>query len=285
MNTQNFIRATALRLGELAPSLVTAAVRDRLVHPRRLTPRAWEKPAAESARRVTFRFGLSGLRWGDRGPVVLALHGWEGRATQFRYLAEAIVQSGRTLIALDAPAHGQSPGRTAHPRLFAEALSEVAAEITAERGNLETVIGHSMGAGAAAYALAQGLPAERAVLIAGPSSFEAVVRGAAAYAGLGPRATRHLLRSMESFTGIAPEALDVARLASTVDIPVLVVHDREDAFVDFRHAQRFMDSLPDGRLIETQGLGHWRVLTDARTVSRIAGFIAHRAASELQRAA
>lgn len=285
MNTQSFIRNATRTLGEIAPGLVTPPVQDRLVHPRRLALRDWEQAAVASARRLTFRFGLSGLRWGDRGPVVLALHGWEGRATQFRYLAEAIVKSGRTLIALDAPAHGHSPGRTAHPRLFAEALIEVAAEITAECGNLETVIGHSMGAGAAAYALANGLPAERAVLIAGPSSFEAVVRGAASVAGLGPRATRHLLRSMESFTGIAPEALDVARLASIVDIPVLVVHDREDAFVDFRHAQRFMRTLPDGRLIDTQGLGHWRVLTDANTVARIAGFIAHDASFKVQRAA
>lgn len=277
MNTRSLVRSATLVLGEIAPSLVVSPVVDRLVHPRRHAIRDWEKPAAEIARRVTFRSGLSGLRWGDRGPIVLALHGWEGRATQFRYVAEAIVRSGRTLIALDAPGHGGSPGHVAHPRLFAESLLDVAAEITAEAGRIETVIGHSMGAGAVAYALTQGLEVERAALIAGPSSFGLVVRGAAAMAGLGPRATRQVLRAMENRTGIAPDALDVARLAASVDIPVLVVHDREDAFVDFRHARRFVKYVPDVRLIETQGLGHWKVLTDAATVARIAGFVAHRA--------
>lgn len=285
MKTRSLLRSATLVLGEIAPSLVAAPVVSRLVHPRRHAIRDWEKPAAEIAQRVTFRSGLSGLRWGDRGPVVLALHGWEGRATQFRYIAEAIVRSGRTLIALDAPGHGGSPGHVAHPRLFAESLLDVAVEITAEAGRIETVIGHSMGAGATAYALAQGLPAERAVLIAGPSSFGIVVRAAATMAGLGPRATRQVLRAMENRTGIAPDAFDVARLASSVEIPVLIVHDREDAFVDFRHAQCYVEHVPDVRLIETRGLGHWRVLTDADTVARIAGFVAHRAPEAFKKAA
>lgn len=285
MDSHTLFRTATRVLGEIAPGLVAAPVVDRLIHPRRLSIRDWERPAAEVAQRVTFRSGLSGLRWGDRGPIVLALHGWEGRATQFRYIAEAVVRSGRTLIALDAPGHGGSPGHVAHPGLFAESLIDVAAEITAEAGQLETVIGHSMGAGATAYALAQGLPVERAVLISGPSSFEAVVRSAAEMAGLGPRATQRVLRAMEDHTGLAPELLDVASLSARVEIPVLVVHDRDDAFVDFHHAQRFVSHVPDVRLIQTHGLGHWRVLTDSATVARIAGFIAHSAPVELGRAA
>lgn len=262
--------------GEVAPAIVTAPVVDRLLHPRRLPMRDWEKPALAVARRVGFRSGLSGLRWGDgTGPVVLAIHGWEGRATHFRFVGEALQRAGHTLIALDGPAHGASPGHVAHPRLFAEAMIDAAAEIATERGRVHAVIGHSMGAGAASFALSQGLEADRAVLIAGPSAYEAVVRGAAGLAGLGPRATRHLLRAMENRTGVAPEDLDVARGLRDVDLPVLVVHDRDDTFVDFAHAQRFLSFLPDARLRETHGLGHWRVLTDPVTVEAITDFVAH----------
>lgn len=275
MDKSKWIRGSARVIGEIAPGFAASRVVRALMHPRRLQPRDWERPASEVAHRVQFRSGLSGLRWGDRGPIVLALHGWEGRATQFRYMAEAIVRTGRTLIALDGPAHGASPGHVAHPRLFADALMDVAAEITAEAGTLETVVGHSMGAAATAYALSQGLSAERAVLIAGPSSYEAVVRGAATFAGLGRRATRRVLRLVQDRIGIAPEALDVARHSGSVDIPVLVLHDRDDAVVPFRNAQRYMKYLRDARLMETTGLGHSRILTDADTVLRIAGFIAH----------
>lgn len=275
---------SAIRLaGEVAPSIVTAPVLDRLLHPRRLPMRDWEKPALADTRRVTFRSGLSGLRWGDgRGSVVLAIHGWEGRATHYRYLGEALQRRGSSLLALDGPAHGASPGHVAHPRLFAEAMIDAAAEIATERGRVHAVIGHSMGAGAVSYALSQGLQADRAVLIAGPSAYEMVVRGAAGIAGLGRRATRHLLRAMENRTGVAPEDLDVARGLQDLDLPTLVVHDRDDTFVDFSHAQRFMSFLSDGRLHETRGLGHWRVLTDPATVAATADFVVHPA--EVRRA-
>lgn len=266
--------------GEVAPSIVTAPVLDRLLHPRRLAMRDWEKPALETARRISFRSGLSGLRWGDgTGPVVLAIHGWEGRATHFRFVGEALERAGFSLLALDGPAHGASPGRVAHPRLFAEALSDAAVEVATERGGVHAVIGHSMGAGAVSYALSQGLAADRAVLISGPSGYAPVVRGAAGMAGLGPRATHHLLRAVQNRIGVAPEDIDVTRGLRDLDLPVLIVHDREDTFVDFSHAQRFMSHLPDARLRETHGLGHWRVLTDPVTVEAIADFVAHPAAA------
>ena len=271
MNTTPLLRTATRLVGELAPAWVADPIRHRLTHPRRHAPRPWETEGSIAAQRISFRFGLGGLRWGQAGPVVLALHGWEGRASQYRRIAEAVVATGRQLIALDAPAHGDSPGDEAHPALFAEALIEAATEIR----DVETVIGHSMGAGATAYALARGLSVERAVLIAGPSSFEDVVRQASRHAGLGPRAERRLMQEMESRTGLAPAALDIAQIAPRIEIPTLVVHDEEDVLVRFSHAQRIAAALPDARLLRTQGLGHWRVLTDPPTVAQIAGFIAH----------
>ena len=72
----------------------------------------WEREAADTARRVSFRFGLSGLRWGESGPVALMLHGWAGRPTQFASLVPPLLAAGRQVIALDAPGHGESPGQT-----------------------------------------------------------------------------------------------------------------------------------------------------------------------------
>lgn len=283
MNTEHFSSMTRRWVGELFPDRVAAQVAHRLTHPRRLAPRDWEQVGA--AQRVHFRFGLSGLRWGAHGPIVLALHGWEGRASQFRFIAEALVQRGYRVMALDAPAHGQSPGHVAHPRLFAEALIEVAAEINAEAGGVEAVIGHSMGAGAAAYALAQGLSVQRAVLIAGPSSFEQVVRGAVSLAGFGARAARHTLEQMQDRTGLAASALDLAQWARHIEVPSLIVHDQDDGMVAFAHALRLAQGLPDARIHATRGLGHWRVLTDGATVTHIADFLAHGAALPLAQAA
>ncbi|MDT1028360.1 alpha/beta hydrolase, partial [Pseudomonas paraeruginosa] len=73
-------------------------------------PKDWERPLLASSARVTLRFGLSAWRWGE-GPAVLLLHGWGGRPTQFAHLSEQLVGAGYCVFALDAPAHGRSPGR------------------------------------------------------------------------------------------------------------------------------------------------------------------------------
>lgn len=114
-----------------------------------------------NARRVTFRFGLSGQRWGESGPVVLLVAGAERWAPVLTQLIEPLVASGRQVIALDDPTETSRDGGDRCTE-FALAIGEAAVELR----ELEAVVGHALGAAAAALALTRGLPAERAVLIA-----------------------------------------------------------------------------------------------------------------------
>jgi alpha-beta hydrolase superfamily lysophospholipase len=114
-----------------------------------------------NARPITFRFGLTGRRWGERGPVVLLVHGAERAPATFAQLADPLVASGRQVILLDDPT-GAGPDGADRVTEFALAIGEAAVEIR----ELEAVVGHALGAAAVALALKQGLPAERAVLIA-----------------------------------------------------------------------------------------------------------------------
>mgnify|MGYP006208483171 FL=1 len=84
------IRPLGRLLGNLFPDLAAEVARHVATRPmgRR------RRPDPEGAEPVTFRFGLAGLRWGNSGPTVLALHGWEGRAAQFRGLGERLASRG-----------------------------------------------------------------------------------------------------------------------------------------------------------------------------------------------
>ncbi|WP_146909020.1 alpha/beta fold hydrolase [Arenimonas daejeonensis] len=86
-------------------------------------------------------------------------------------LRERLAARGYQLIALDAPAHGRSPGAEADPVVFADALQEVAAEL----GPLHAVVGHSMGGASALYALSRGLDSGRSVAIAAPAGLAGVL--------------------------------------------------------------------------------------------------------------
>ncbi|MBK8857246.1 MAG: alpha/beta fold hydrolase [Opitutaceae bacterium] len=90
---------------------------------------------------------LAAWQWGDDArPLVLLVHGWEGRGSQLGAFAAPLVSAGFKVVAFDAPAHGDSPGEETNIRLLTEALQ------TAVRlyGPLHAVIGHSWGAAGAA---------------------------------------------------------------------------------------------------------------------------------------
>lgn len=161
MTTLSWIRGVNGTLGRLAPEHVAGKMRRAFMTPRNLPPRDWELPVLASAERITLRFGLSALRWGQ-GPTVLLMHGWEGRPTQFAALIETLVQAGHTVVSLEGPGHGRSPGEQANVVLFARALLEAAAELPP----LRAVIGHSMGGASVLLALQMGLRTEAAVSIA-----------------------------------------------------------------------------------------------------------------------
>src|SRR5437879_13300304 len=108
MNRLSVLRAVNAAASRVTPELSAQAAKHLLLHPQPHDVRNWETPAAKSATQITFRFGLSGLRWGEEGPAVLMMHGWEGSPTQFRHFIEPLLAAGRQVIALDAAWPGAS---------------------------------------------------------------------------------------------------------------------------------------------------------------------------------
>src|SRR5471032_1140023 len=100
MGALTWIRGFNGTVGRVAPHLVASKLRRTFMTPRNLPPRDWELPMLAQSERITLRFGLSALRWGQ-GPAVLLMHGWEGRPTQFASLITALVAGGYTVVALD----------------------------------------------------------------------------------------------------------------------------------------------------------------------------------------
>ena len=115
MNTLKWVRGVNGTLGWIAPQRVASKMRLAFMTPRSLPLRDWELPLLASSERITLRFGLSALRWGQ-GPAVLLMHGWEGRPTQFASLINALVEAGYTAVALDGPLEAIRPARRAQPR-------------------------------------------------------------------------------------------------------------------------------------------------------------------------
>jgi pimeloyl-ACP methyl ester carboxylesterase len=277
MDRLSWIRGVNGTLGWIAPRLVAKSMRRVFMSPRNLPPRAWELPLLASSERITLRFGLSALRWG-KGPAVLLMHGWEGRPTQFAALINALVDAGYTVVALDGPAHGRSPGRQANVPLFARAMLEAAAELPP----LQAVIGHSMGGASAMLAVQLGLRTETLVSIAAPARILGVLRGFARMMGMPARARSAFIRQVEQDVGMQASKMDVSQYQ--LDIPGLIVHAEDDTSVSVEESQLIHEAWFDSRLLRLPEGGHQRVLADPRVIDGVLSLLAGRSLQARQSA-
>ncbi len=185
--------------------------------------------------------------------------------------APPLLARGYRIVAIDGPAHGHSRGQRADPFRFADALLEVQQTF----GPLRGVIAHSMGGGGLAIALANGLVAERAVLIASPASLHEVLHRFADAMHLPTRATAHFVdRLRAQVVARGHRDVDLLPLVSTLPTRALVVHARDDREVPFTDGERIARAWPSAQLVAVEGVGHRRILRDAATITTAVEFVA-----------
>ncbi len=258
--------------GHLAPDWTARRARVLFTRPRRAARRPWEDAVEAKAQRIALDVGFRALRWAPQGEQrgrVLCMHGWEGRATQFGPLADALTAAGFEVVALDGPGHGASPGDQAHPVAFAQALLLADQEL----GPFDHVIGHSMGGAALVVALSWGLRARRVVLLASPSSLEGVLQRFGRFIGLPDHVTPRLLDHMGDFVGVSPQDLHIARVAAGLTQPALVMHDPDDVEVPSEDGRAIAQHWPTARWEAVPGVGHRRILRDDAVIRRVAEFL------------
>lgn len=252
-------------LGRISPSLT-----GRLSFHLFCTPFHYPEPPRETevlkqAERFSIPFQdahLAAYAWGE-GPTVLLVHGWSGRGSQLGAFVEPLVGAGHRVVAFDLPAHGRSPGRRTNALVATEAVQKVGEEI----GPLRGVIAHSFGALCTTLALRDGLDAGRVAYVAPASGANQAVRGFSRQFGLSWPAEWGLRGEMERRFGPTIWPQFSARVcAPRLNVPALILHDLDDVEVPYREGQLLAHSWPGARLVTTAGLGHRRILRDARVI-------------------
>lgn len=256
----------------LSPVLALRLAERAFRVPARSTPRRAEREVLGSARREWIEFGgrrIALWRWGS-GPVVLLAHGWSGRGAQLAGFVEPLVSAGFTVLAWDAPAHGRSEGRQTSPLEFVELVGLLARR---ER-RVHAVIGHSLGADAAALACADGAPIERVVFMGGAANPGGFFRWYLGVLGFSDVRRAAAMIEVERAHGFRWDDTNVAvRVAGLARVKALVVHDRGDSEVPFSEGRRVAENWPGARFLATEGLGHRRLVRDARVVNEAMRFL------------
>lgn len=269
------IRALRAILGisaQLSPELAAALAVRLFTTPRRHPRPAREASFLQRARAIPEDPGSpAAWRWGE-GPVVLLVHGWEGRGTQLGSFIDPLVSAGFSVVAFDAPAHGATPGRRATLLDFRDAIRSMARR----HGPLHAILAHSFGAPAAELALDSGVTARSAVFIAPPARFDGVETFSRMLA-LAGKARKAMERRLEEQVGHRFDQIDPLTIATRMKASLLVVHDSADPEVPFSSGAALAAAWPGASLVATLGLGHRRLLREPEVVRAVVEFVSRSA--------
>lgn len=206
-------------------------------------------------------------------PHVLLIHGWGGSAAQMQALASAIAERGLVPVVIEAPAHGKSRGLRSSLPQFARAIEYVATRLALSGVRIQGVVAHSLGASAAAYAVAHGVPATPLVLLAPPDRPRDFTKMFAQVFGLSERTRARMQSRIEAKEAALMEAYAASHLGPKIASPILIVHDESDPINVFSGAKRWLAESQNARLFATIGLGHRRILRERAVIDAVADFV------------
>lgn len=229
------------------------------------------------ARASRMRYGANGdniaWSWG-KGPLVVFVHGWSGRAAQMAPLASHVADLGFRSVAIEVTGHGESPKRHTRWDYF---LRDIAALTRSLREEAHAYVAHSAGALTmmAARAL-KGVRAQRYVCISAPSfPFPPidVIRKK-----LNPKEA--VLESYKSFIAAqfetTWEALQRGCAYANAGPDLLLVYDETDRFVGHAEGDRIQALCPGARLIKTSGYSHQKILAAPELARAVGTFLQER---------
>lgn len=212
--------------------------------------------------------------WGEpSNPTIFIMHGWAGRATQFRLIANELVKEGFHVLAMEGPGHNPKSQRKTNVVEFATALSGFL-----KGKDIYGAVGHSLGGLALLYALENfEVKFSKLVTIASPTIAKDVIdiyrkkinASRRAHKAINKFVLARMNKPFAYFSGV-----EIAkRLGDKAVRKHLIVHDKNDREAPIHHARELHKALPHAELFETQTLGHVRILKDALVIKRVVSFL------------
>jgi pimeloyl-ACP methyl ester carboxylesterase len=190
--------------------------------------------------------------WKGNDEIVLLIHGWESNASRWKKFLPYLKKTGKTIIAIDGPAHGLSSGKEFNVPLYSEFIDKIV-----QKYNPKIVIGHSIGGNAIAYFQAHyNHQFEKMVLLGSPSDFSVILKNYVKMLGLNAKVHQALATYTKERFNVTIDEFSASKFLEKTSIPGIIAHDTDDDVVLFKEGKKIANSWKSAQFVETNGLGH-----------------------------
>ncbi len=273
------IRWTFPKLEKIAPVLAGKWAWKLFFTPFRFPISAKDQEFADQANKFTFEAEgdtIQGYEWGTGDKTIFLLHGWSGRATQWRSFITPLNDNGYKVVAIDGPAHGDSTGKVTDVIKYENVLEKVL-QLFPE---IDSMITHSFGGIAAMYAVKNGLPIRRLVNIGTPTNGDYVIAELMKRINASPKTGERFKQLVINSFGNPFDYYNVKEtIKYTHETDLLIIHDKYDKEVPSHHSIDLHEANPKTQLFITEGLGHVRILKDKEVITQAIDFVGERVES------
>ncbi|KAA1247170.1 alpha/beta hydrolase [Aquimarina sp. RZ0] len=192
-------------------------------------------------------------RWANMGETVLMVHGWDSNTHRWKTLIQKLHQLNYNIIAFDAPAQGNSTGKTLTVPLYAECLQKM---VELYRPN--HIIGHSVGGMTTIFHqhTYPNIEIEKLVVLAPPTELATIMEGYQETLKLPDRFMKALSQYFKDKFGFYFEEFSMAEFAKSIHQPGLLIHDKYDTIAPYEGAEVISSHWKDIKFITTENFGH-----------------------------
>lgn len=206
--------------------------------------------------------------WGEGKPILM-VHGWMGRATQFRKFIPEFNKAGYKVVAFDALAHGRSSGKTTSLKGFIDVINKLQDNYR----QFEMIVGHSLGGVAAMHATLAGI-SDKLVMISSPTEAAEILKEYRTRIGASERMIPYFNKKVETIFNVKFEDLAVENnIHKLKNIDLFYIHDKNDHEVPVSSSKVIKDGYKDAKMMITSGNGHNRILKDDKVIQQVVSFL------------
>jgi len=192
--------------------------------------------------------------WPGNKETILLLHGWESNVFRWRNLITLLQEENYTIIACDAPAHGNSSGAILNVPMYEECTQKII-----EKYQPTYIISHSLGAMTALYNQYKrnsNTSIQKIITLGSPSVVTEFIDTYQKTLKLNQTVLKSLDDLFLKKFNFRINDFSIAEYVKSNEKKGLLIHDKLDPITPFHNSENIHRNWKGSKLIKTTGYGH-----------------------------